>query len=144
MEDTASIFKFTPFTLWNKNDRKIFLYFFNWYNYRIWNTQSSNNSCEYKFLLSDSLSLLTNKLYLNFSKYLLDSLPRNLKSSFTTLRSQTSMWFLTEVDKVPLPGLPGLGETPWCSKTLTLKCLSIGLTNVGGCSAFARKFNRLI
>ena len=57
------------------------------------NTQNSNNSCEYKFLLSDGLSLLMNKLSFNSNKYkyLLDSLPRNLKSSCTTLWSQTSM-----------------------------------------------------
>ena len=47
-------------------------------NYPIWNTQNSNNSCEYKFLLSDGLSLLLNKLSFNSNKYLLDSLPRNL------------------------------------------------------------------
>ena len=28
-------------------------------NYPIWNTQNSNNSCGYKFLLNDGLSLLT-------------------------------------------------------------------------------------
>ena len=60
-------------------------------NYPIWNTQNSNNSCEYKFLLSDGLSLLMNKLSFNSNKYLLDSLPRNLKSSCTTLWSQRSM-----------------------------------------------------
>ena len=60
-------------------------------NYPIWNTQNSNNSCEYKFLLSDGLSLLMNKLSFNSSKYLLHSLPRNLKSSCNTLWSQTSM-----------------------------------------------------
>ena len=58
-------------------------------NYPIWNTQNSNNSCEYKFLLSDGLSLLMNKLSFNSNKYLLDSLPRNLKSSCNTLWSQT-------------------------------------------------------
>ena len=78
----------------------------------IWNIQNSNNSCEYKFLLSDGLSLLMNKLYFNSNKYLLDSLPRNLKSSCTTLWSQTSMLSLTELDKVPLTGLPVLGGTP--------------------------------
>ena len=52
-------------------------------NYPIWNTQNSNNSCEYKFLLSDGVSLLINKLSFNSNKYLLDSLPRNLKSSCT-------------------------------------------------------------
>ena len=92
-------------------------------NYPIWDTQNSNNSCEYRLLLSDGLSLLMNKLPFNSNKYLLGSLPRNLKSSCTTLWSQTSMWSLTEVDKVPLTGLPVLGETPWCSETLTLKCL---------------------
>ena len=81
-------------------------------NYPIWNTQNSNNSCEYKFLLSDGLSLLMNKLSFNSNKYLLDSLPRNLKSSYTTIWSQTSMLSLTEVDNVPLTGLPVLGETP--------------------------------
>ena len=60
-------------------------------NYPIRNTQNSNNSCEYKFLLSDGLSLLMNKLSFNSNKYLLDSLPGNLKSSCTTLWSQTSM-----------------------------------------------------
>ena len=60
-------------------------------NYPIWNTQNSNNSCKYKFLLSDGLSRLMNKLSFNSNKYLLDSLPRNLKSSCTTLWSQTSM-----------------------------------------------------
>ena len=30
--------------------------------YPIWNTQNSNEFCEYKFLLSDCLSLLMNKL----------------------------------------------------------------------------------
>ena len=60
-------------------------------NYPIWNTQNSNNSCEYKFLLSDGLSLLMNKLSFNSNKYLLDSLPRNLKSSCTTLWSQRSI-----------------------------------------------------
>ena len=60
----------------------------------MWNTQNSNNSCEYKFLLSDGLSLLMNKLSFNSNKYLLDSLPRNLKSSCNTLWSQTSMWSL--------------------------------------------------
>ena len=78
----------------------------------IWNTQNSNNSCEYKFLLSDDLSLLMNKLSFNSNKYLLDSLPRNLKSSCTTLWSQTRMRSPTEVDKVPLTGLPVLVETP--------------------------------
>ena len=72
-------------------------------------TQTSNNSCEYKLLLSDDLSLLTNKPSFNSNKYLLDSLPRNLKSSCTTLWSQASM---AEVDKVPLTGLPVHGETP--------------------------------
>ena len=52
-----------------------------------------------------------NKLSFNSNKYLLDSLPRNLKSSGTTLWSQTSMCTLTEVDKVPLTGLPVLEET---------------------------------
>ena len=84
-------------------------------NYPIWDTQNSNNSCEYRLLLSDGLSLLMNKLPFNSNKYLLGSLPRNLKSSCTTLWSQTSMWSLTEVDKVPLSGLPVLRETPWCS-----------------------------
>ena len=60
-------------------------------NYPIWNTQNSNNSCKYKFLLSDGQSLLMNKLSFNSNKYLLDSLPRNLKSSCNTLWSQTSM-----------------------------------------------------
>ena len=60
-------------------------------NYLIRNTQNSNNSWEYKFLLSDSLSLLINRLSFNSSKYLLDSLPRNLKSSCTTLWSKTSI-----------------------------------------------------
>ena len=60
-------------------------------NYPIWNTQNSSSSCECKFLLSDGLSLLMNKLSFNSNKYLLDSLPRNLKSSCTTLWSQTSM-----------------------------------------------------
>ena len=32
-------------------------------NYPVWNTQNSNNSCQYKFLLSDGLSLLMNKLF---------------------------------------------------------------------------------
>ena len=32
-------------------------------NYPIWNTQNSNNSCKYKFLLSDGLSFLMNKLF---------------------------------------------------------------------------------
>ena len=80
-------------------------------NYPIWNAQNSNNSCKYKFLLSDDLSLLMDKLSFNSNKYLLDSLTRKLKSSCTTLWSQTSMWSLTEVDKVPLTGLPVLGET---------------------------------
>ena len=92
-------------------------------NYPTWNTQNSNKSCEYKFLLSDDLSLLMNILSFNSNKYLLDSLPRNLKSSCTTLWSQTSMWSLTEVDKVHLTGLPDLEETPWYSETLILKCL---------------------
>ena len=52
-------------------------------NYPIWNTQNSNNSCKYKFLLSDGLSRLMSKLSFNFNKYLLDSLPRNLKSMVT-------------------------------------------------------------
>ena len=60
-------------------------------NYPIWDTQNSNNSCEYRLLLSDGLSLLMNKLPFNPNKYLLGSLPRNLKSSCTTLWSQTSM-----------------------------------------------------
>ena len=60
-------------------------------NYPIWDTQNSNNSCEYRLLLSDGLSLLMNKLPFNSNKYLLGSLPRNLKSSCTTLWSQTSM-----------------------------------------------------
>ena len=50
-------------------------------NYPIWNTQNSDNSCEYKFLLSDGLSLLMKKLSFNSNKYLLNSLLRNLKSS---------------------------------------------------------------
>ena len=58
-------------------------------NYHIWN--NSNNSCEHKFLLSDGLSCLINKLSFNSNKYLLDLLPRNLKSSCTTLSSQASM-----------------------------------------------------
>ena len=93
-------------------------------NYPIWNTQNSNNSCKYKFLLSDGLSLLMNKLSFNSNKYLLDSLPRNLKSSCTTLWSQTSMLSLTELDKVPLTGLPVLGETP-CSKTHRLNGVNL-------------------
>ena len=92
-------------------------------NYPIWDTQNSNNSCEYRLLLSDGLSLLMNKLPFNSNKYLLGSLPRNLKSSCTTLWSQTSMWSLTEVDEVPLTSWPVLGETPWYSETLSLKCL---------------------
>ena len=32
-------------------------------NYPIWNTQNSNNSCEYKFLLSDGLSLFKQTLF---------------------------------------------------------------------------------
>ena len=92
-------------------------------NYPIWNTQNSNNSCDYKLLLSDGLFLLMNKVSFNSNKYLLDSLPRNVKSSCTTLWSQTSMHSLTELDKVPSTGLPVLGETSWCSETLTLKCL---------------------
>ena len=60
-------------------------------NYPIWNTQNSNTSCEFKFLLSDRICLLMNKLSFNSNKYLLESLPRNLKSSCTTLWSQTSM-----------------------------------------------------
>ena len=31
-EDTVSIFKFSPLTLWHKNGWKIFWYFTNWYN----------------------------------------------------------------------------------------------------------------
>ena len=50
-------------------------------NYPIWNTQNSDNSSEYKFLLSDGLSLLMKKLSFNSNKYLLNSLLRNLKSS---------------------------------------------------------------
>ena len=92
-------------------------------NYPIWNAQNSSNSSEYKFLLSEGLSLLVNKLSFNSNRYLLDSLPRNLKSSCTTLWSQTSMWFLTEIDKILLTGSPVLGKTPWCPETLTLKCL---------------------
>ena len=107
-------------------------------NYSIWNTQNSNNSCEYKFLLSDGLSLLMNKLF-NSNKYLLDSLPRNLKSSCTTLWSQTSMWFLTEVDKVPLTGLPVLGETTLMFWNSYFE-VSIGLTNLGSCAASAQEF----
>ena len=57
------------------------------------------------------------------NKYLLDSLTRNLKSSWFTLWSETSMWSLREADKVPLTGLPVLGETLWCFETLTLKYL---------------------
>ena len=49
-------------------------------NYPLWNTQNSNNSCEYKFLLNDGLSLLMNKLCFTSNNYLLDPLPRNLKS----------------------------------------------------------------
>ena len=60
-------------------------------NHLIRNTQDSNNSWEYKFLLSDGLSLLINRLSFNSSKYLLDSLPRNLKSSCTTLWPKTSI-----------------------------------------------------
>ena len=75
-------------------------------------TQNSNYSCEYNFLLSDGWSLLMNKLFNNSNKYLLGSLPRNLKSSWTTLWSQTSMWSQTEADKVPLTGLSVLGKTP--------------------------------
>ena len=67
-ELTASIFKFTPLTLKYfdislidiikiisvaKLDKR---------NFPILNTQNSNNSCEYKFLLSDGLSLLMNSL----------------------------------------------------------------------------------
>ena len=40
----------------------------------------------------------------------------------------------TDEDKVPLTGLPVLGETP------TYFEVSIGLTNVGGCAASAREF----
>ena len=54
-------------------------------NYPLWNNQDSNNSCEYKFLLSDGLSLLMYKLSFDSYKYLFDSLPRNLKSSCTNL-----------------------------------------------------------
>ena len=39
-------------------------------NYPIWNTQNGNNSCEYKFLLGDGLSVLMNKLSFNSNKYL--------------------------------------------------------------------------
>ena len=49
-------------------------------HYPMWNTQNSNNSCEYKFSLRNGLYLLMNKLSFNSSKYLLGSLPRNLKS----------------------------------------------------------------
>ena len=58
-------------------------------NYPIRNAQNSNNSWEYKFLLSDGLSLLINRLSFNSGKYLLDSSRRNLKSSCTTLWSKT-------------------------------------------------------
>ena len=48
-------------------------------NCPILNTQNSNNACENKFVLSDGLPLLMNKLSFNSSKCLLDSLSRNLK-----------------------------------------------------------------
>ena len=32
LEDSASIFKFTPLTLWHKSDCKVFWYFTYWYN----------------------------------------------------------------------------------------------------------------
>ena len=105
-------------------------------NYSIWNTQNSNNSCEYKCLLSDGLSLLMSKPSFNFNKYLLDSLPRNLKSSCTTLWSQTSMLSLTELDKVPLTGLPVLGGTPWCSKTHRRDGVNLKLESVSSESLF--------
>ena len=81
-------------------------------SYSIRNTQISNNSCEYKFLSSDGLSLLMNKLSFNSNKYLLDALPGNLKFSCTTLWSRPSMRSLAVFDKVPLTGLPVLGKTP--------------------------------
>ena len=92
-ENAASICKFTPLILWNKMIAKYFhislidimklLMQQNQIkaNYAIWNTESSNNCCEYKFLLSDGLCLLISKLSFNSSKYLLHSLPRNLWSS---------------------------------------------------------------
>ena len=76
-EATTSIFKFTPLTLWQK--KTIVKYFdislidiikisvakLDKRNYPIWNTQNSNNSCDYKFLLGDGLSLLVNELSFN-------------------------------------------------------------------------------
>ena len=51
-----------------------------------------------------------------------DLLPRNLRSSCTTLRSQTRIWSLTEIDYVTVTGLlVVVGETPWCSETLNLQ-----------------------
>ena len=61
------------------------------------------------------MSLLMSKLSFNSNEYLLDLLPINVKSSCANLWSETSIWSQTEVDKVPLTGLPVLGETPWCS-----------------------------
>ena len=90
-------------------------------NYSIWDTQKNDNSCECKFLLKWWLTSV-NECTFNANKYLLDSLPRNLKSSCTTLWSQTSIWYLTEDDETPLPGLTLLGETT-SLETFTLKCV---------------------
>ena len=54
---------------------------------------------------------------------MLESVTRNVKSSGTTLWWQINMWSLTEADKVPLTGLPVLGETTWYSENLTFKGL---------------------
>ena len=46
---------------------------------------------------------------------------------------------LTEVDKVPLTGLPVLGGNTLMFLNSYFE-MSLGLTNVGGCAVFSRKF----
>ena len=66
------------------------------------------------------------------SKYFLGTLPRNLKSSCTVFWSQRSMQSRTEVDKIPITGLPVLGETPRDTENSYFE-MFVGFTNVVYC-----------
>ena len=97
----------------------------------ILNTLNSNNSFQYKFLLSDGWSYS--------SKFLLDSLTRNLNFSCTTLWPQTRMWSIAEVYKVPFAALTVPGGNILMSWNSYLEMCE-RLTKVPGYAVSGKKF----
>ena len=67
--------------------------------------------------------ILINKLSLIPRSHWLDSFPNNLKSSQVTELLQTSIWSLTEVDKISFKRFPVRSDMPCCSETLTFMYL---------------------